>query len=192
MRNQLTGVVSFYSAFGIETPKLRTCGKKARAKRLPENWVIRNSYLKTHDEEERKLTQNVVQKIYRAISQKAGLSTARGHWNTIRSHTMQKAFNTNLTMANCNANLIETMMGHPLGDVKEAYLIPDDEKFKDIYSQYTPFVTVQKQLDISTSPEYIDAVKRAERAESQAVRVSVERNEIYRLKAEIDELKNAN
>jgi hypothetical protein len=49
---------------------------------------IKNEFVKTQDEELRKLTENAVQKLYREISDKSKKNAKIGCYNIIRPHTM--------------------------------------------------------------------------------------------------------
>ncbi len=53
-------------------------------------------------------------------------------------HCLRKWFRTQLTMSDMNEALIETLMGHSLGRVKAAYLIPPPPKVKEIYEKHYP------------------------------------------------------
>jgi integrase len=75
---------------------------------------IDDSYLQNLDEEIRKITENSIQKMYRAISSKAKKNTQRGTYNTIRSHNMRKYFNSTLLSAGCDSFHVEYFMGHEL------------------------------------------------------------------------------
>ncbi|GAF88716.1 unnamed protein product, partial [marine sediment metagenome] len=43
-----------------------------------------------------------------------------------------------LTLSDMNEALIETMMGHSIGKVKEAYLVPPTQKLIEIYQKHYP------------------------------------------------------
>ena len=68
-------------------------------------------YIKTGDEELRKLTENAVQKLYRAISDKAQKNTKEGCYNVIRSHTMRKYFNSVLLNNGCDHSTPSSLWG---------------------------------------------------------------------------------
>lgn len=53
-------------------------------------------------------------------------------------YSLRKFFNTQLTLDDMNDALIETMMGHSLGKVRAAYLIPPPQKLIKIYEEHYP------------------------------------------------------
>ncbi len=57
-------------------------------------------------------------------------------WKHFTPYSLRKWFRTQLTLANMNEALIETMMGHSLGKVKEAYLVPPPQKLMEIYEEF--------------------------------------------------------
>ncbi|MGA9187878.1 MAG: tyrosine-type recombinase/integrase [Methanosarcina sp.] len=132
-------------------------------------------YIKTGDEELRKLTENAVQKLYRAISDKAQKNTKEGCYNVIRSHTMRKYFNSVLLNNGCDSFHTEFFMGHKLDQTRSAYFLASPDKLREIYKQYMPFLTIQKELDISESPEYL-AIKK----ENEILRAETERHVVTR------------
>ena len=59
-------------------------------------------------------------------------------WKHFSPYSLRKWFRTQLTLSNLNEALIETMMGHSLGKVKEAYLVPPPQKLIEIYEEHYP------------------------------------------------------
>lgn len=151
---------------------------------------IKKSYLMTKNERDRKLESYMIIKMYQSLADRAGITAQKGEWNLIRSHNMRKYFNTELNLAGCNVNIIEHLMGHSLGDVKDAYLIPSDEKLKEVYKQFAPYLVIEKSLDVASSPEFQAEVNRRKTAETEAVRVGVDRSEIQKVYDEIQQLKS--
>lgn len=145
---------------------------------------IPDSYLETKDEELRKMGENALLSLYKGISEKARKDTEKGY-NFIRSHTMRKYFNSALLNAGCDVFTVENWMGHKLSDTQAAYFRANIQAQKELYKKFVPYLVIQKELDVSTNPEYLQAIKRAEEAEAEAVRVSVERDEIQKLREEI-------
>lgn len=147
---------------------------------------VPDEYLSTRNEELRKMGESALENMYREISEKAQKSTKKGY-NFIRSHTMRKYFNTVLLNKGCDGFFVEFWMGHKLDKTKTAYFksITDDQRKK--YMKYIPYLTIQKELDVSVSTEYQKAVERAERAEAEVERVSVGRDDFNRLKAEYEQ-----
>jgi integrase len=132
-------------------------------------------YVKKQNEELRKLSENAVQKLYRAISDKAQKNTKNGSYNVIRSHTMRKYFNSVLLNNGCDSFHVEFFMGHKLDQTRAAYFLASPDKLREIYKQYMPFLTIQKELDVSESPEYL-AIKR----ENEILRAETERHIVDR------------
>lgn len=144
-----------------------------------------DSYLENHSEEQRKLSGNVMQKMFRAMSAKAKKDTKRGTYNTVRSHTMRKYFNSILLNAGCDSFHVEFFMGHELDNTRAAYFRASPEKLKEIYKKYVPFLTIEKSLDITDSPDFKRIIE-----ENEVLRA--EREEIKEMKAEIDRIKRWN
>ncbi len=59
-------------------------------------------------------------------------------WKSFTPYSLRKWFRTQLTLSDMNESLIETMMGHSLGRVKEAYLVPAPQKLIEIYKKHYP------------------------------------------------------
>jgi integrase len=150
---------------------------------------IDDSYLQNFDEEIRKLTENAIQKMYRAISSKAKKNTQRGTYNTIRSHNMRKYFNSTLLNAGCDSFHVEYFMGHELDNTRAAYFRASPEKLKEIYQKYVPYLTIQKEANISESPEYVRIKQENQMLQAESVRHVVERSELQELRAEMEKMK---
>jgi integrase len=119
-------------------------------------------YLETHNEDIRKCKPETIVKIYNRISNNANMGGQKGVYNVIRSHNMRKYFNSNLKNAGCDGDLVEYFMGHTLDGSKSAYYEGDPVKLREIYTKFIPFITIQKELDLSESPEYIATVAQNE------------------------------
>lgn len=146
---------------------------------------VPNKYNETKNEELRKISHNSYMKIFQQISNKAQKNTAYGDWNLIRSHNLRRYFYSTLINGGADSFTVEYLSGHAIPESQLAYIVPSPEKLKERYKKYIPYLTVSKNLDVSTSPEYKAALERAEKAESEVVRVSVERDEIQKLRDEI-------
>ena len=59
-------------------------------------------------------------------------------WTSFTPYSLRKWFRTQLTLSDMNEALIETMMGHSLGRVKEAYLVPPPQRLLEIYQKHYP------------------------------------------------------
>lgn len=150
---------------------------------------VPKEYLETHDEELRRLSENAMLKLYRGISEKARKSTQKGCYNFIRSHTMRKYFNSRLLNAGCDSFHSEFFMGHQLSDTQAAYFRANPKALKEIYQKYIPYLTIQKELNISESPEYQRMKEQNEVLAREAVKASVERVELQRITTEFESYK---
>jgi len=57
-------------------------------------------------------------------------------WKSFCPYSLRKWFRTELTLDDCNDALIETWMGHSLGRVKSAYIVPPVERQKTAYQSH--------------------------------------------------------
>ena len=57
-------------------------------------------------------------------------------WKHFTPYCLRKWFRTQLTLSNMNETLIEIMMGHSIGKVKAAYLVPPPQKLMEIYENF--------------------------------------------------------
>jgi integrase len=153
--------------------------------------LIPDEFLKSNNEELRKLGGSTLLKIYRTISEKARKSTPQGHWNLIRSHNIRKYFNSSLRNAGADTFHTEFFMGHKLDDTQGAYFNPDPKKLREIYQKYVPYLTIEKQLDISESPEYVRIKDENQILQAETARNVVERSELQELRAEVEAEKKA-
>lgn len=157
-------------------------------------FIIRNvpeEFLEKQDEELRQLQESTITKIYRVISEKARKNTPTGQWNLIRSHNIRKYFNSALLNAGADSFFVEYCMGHTLDDTRAAYFRASPEKLKEIYKKYVPYLTVQKELDISESPEYQKIKYENSVLQAETARHVVERSELQELRSEVERIKEA-
>ena len=154
-------------------------------------FVIRNvpeEFLETHDEELRKMQESTITKIYRIVSEKAQKNTKTGQWNLIRSHNIRKYFNSAMLNAGADSFFVEYCMGHTLDSTREAYFRASPEKLKEIYQKYIPYLTLEKALDISESPEYQKIKKENVILQAETARHVVERSELQDVRAEMNRI----
>ncbi len=59
-------------------------------------------------------------------------------WTSFTPYSLRKWFRTQLTLSDMNEALIETMMGHSIGKVKAAYLVPPVEQLIEKYKKHYP------------------------------------------------------
>jgi|GEM_PF-331141 len=153
---------------------------------------VPKAYLKTRDEELRKLKPEAIHKLYRTISDNSGQDSASGVYNLIRSHNMRKWFSSTLRKAGCDADLIELFMGHTLGGTKDAYIdLKIDGGIEDIkakYAEYVAHLTIQKPLDVSASPEYMKIEMENKVLVAETVKHMVERTELSEVRKKLENM----
>jgi hypothetical protein len=137
-------------------------------------------------ESERKLKHDSFMKMYKGLSEKARMNTVKGNWNLIRSHNIRKYFNSALLNANADSFFVEFCMGHTLDSTKAAYFRANSEQLRETYSKYIPFLTIQKALDVSESPEYQKIKNENQILVAETVKHVVERKEIQDLRTELE------
>lgn len=59
-------------------------------------------------------------------------------WKSFTPYSLRKWFRTQLTLSDMNEASIETMMGHSIGKVKEAYLVPPPQELIKLYEKHYP------------------------------------------------------
>jgi len=116
-------------------------------------------------------------RIYREMSEKARKNTPKNSFNLIRSYKVRAWFNSTLLNAGYDFFHAEEFMGHSLPATQNHYYQTNSEGLKEYYSKFIPYLTIQKDLDVSTSQEY------------QAI---VRENEILREKQNVTLLKDQN
>ena len=154
-------------------------------------FILRNvtdAYLEKPDESLRQLNENAFLKLYRSISEKAQQNTDANIYNVIRSHNMRKYFNSALLNAEADSFFVEFMMGHSLGDTKEAYYRSSADQLRKTYIKFVPFLTIQKELDISESPEFLAIRRENEILRAETERHMVDRHDIQELRRLMDDL----
>jgi hypothetical protein len=124
--------------------------------------------------------------IYFNISEKAQKSTSKGHWNLIRSHNIRKFFNTTLKSAGCDSFHVEFWMGHQLDTSQLPYFLGNPEQEKELYSKYIPYLTIQKEADVSESPEYQRIKQENQILAAETARHVVERSEYQEVNAKLE------
>lgn len=80
-------------------------------------------------------------------------------------------------------------MGHKLPGSQAAYYRSNVEDLKREYIKLMPFITVQKELDISESPEYQQIKKENIILQAETARHVVERSELQEMRTELKKLK---
>lgn len=150
---------------------------------------VPNQYLQNHDEDIRKLDLMGLTDVYRSLATRAGKATPSGKWQIIRSHNMRKMFNSALYNAGADSFFVEFLMGHTIDETRAAYFRADKEKMKERYLRYVPYLTVQKDLDVSESPQFQKMIQENEALKAENVQNVVERSELQKVKAELESMK---
>ena len=142
---------------------------------------VSNQYIKDRDEELRKITPKGIVETYKRVSIFAGLNSAKGTYNTLRSHNMRKHFNTTLKNEGCDSDLIEYFMGHTLGDTKSTYYEGDPDKLKAIYRKFVPYLTISKEIDVTSDPAFIEMKDKYETERAAKDHYKMERYELDKM-----------
>jgi integrase len=189
-----TKAVLDYLEFRNREGKTKRCVQHVKQKVTSENdfiFIKRHiplTYSKSQDDRERGLDLEALVKIYRGVSTKARKNTPVGTWNFIRSHTIRKYFNSALYNAGCQSWAVEFFMGHEQDATRSAYYRPNPEQLKEIYKSYIPFLTLQKELDFSTSREFLRMQEENKILLVEAEKQRVERVELTKLQQTVQDL----
>ena len=147
---------------------------------------VSDKFLNTMNDNDRKLTKGIIMRIFESISEKARLNTPYGAWNLIRSHNMRKYFNSVLLNEGCDSYMVNFFMGHKQDATRAAYFRASSEKLKEMYMKYVPYLTIQKALDVSESPEYQKIKNENQILVAETVKHVVERSELRDLRNELE------
>lgn len=154
---------------------------------------IPSEYLETENEREaeelRKLEPKTIQKIYRELNEKARKSSPSGKRNLVRSHNIRKFFNSTLLANRAEIFFTDFLMGHQIDSTRDAYYRADPKSLREEYKKYIPYLTIQKEINISESPEYIKIKSENEILARETAKATVERVEIQNLRIELEEVK---
>jgi hypothetical protein len=104
---------------------------------------------------------------------------------------MRKYFNSTLKNAGMDSERVEFMMGHDLGDTKNAYYRADAKKLKELYGQYMAHLTIQKPLDVADSPEFRKIESENKVLMAETVKHMVERDEMADMRKQLKEIQLA-
>ncbi|MEN6290436.1 MAG: tyrosine-type recombinase/integrase [Methanobacterium sp.] len=149
---------------------------------------VYKDFIKSRSEEERRYDTDSFMKLYRFVSEKAQKNTPLGDWNLIRSHNVRKYFNSTLLNAGCDSFHVEFLMGHTLDATRAAYFRASPEKLKEIYKKYVPYLMVQKELDVSESPDYLAIKRENDILRAETARHVIARREFQELRSMITNL----
>lgn len=153
---------------------------------------ILDSFLDSRDDKERQIQEKGFSQIFRNLSEKACKNAVKGNWNLIRSHNIRRFFNSALLNAGCDSFHVEFFMGHKLDATKTAYFRANIEQLKEIYTQYIPRLTIQKEADISESPAYLKLKADNQILTTETAKHVIERSELQDLRSELETAKTQN
>lgn len=206
MRRQKTGVdfVTFFSPEAsraileyiayrdrpVKTEGVRRKAQREKQRTTEDSYlfilkIVSDTYLENHDEKIRQIGAATLEYMYRQISEKARKNTANGY-NFIRSHTMRKYFNSCLLNAGCDSFHTEFWMGHQLSETQGAYFRANIQAQKELYMKYIPYLTIQKELNVSESPEYQRVIDENENLKQKVETLSVDRDEFRQIEKQIE------
>jgi integrase len=144
-------------------------------------------FLTTKDDKLRQLTEAAIIDIYQNLAVEAGKAAPHGTWSVIRSHNMRKYFNSTLLNNGANSFIVNFWMGHIQDDTKSAYYRASAENgLKGTYLKYVPFLAIQKEADVSESPEYLRIKNENSILQAETARHIVERHELQDLREKLE------
>jgi len=146
-------------------------------------------YLRSKEEFNRALTSGLIIGLYKDISNKVEDTRRPGTFRLMRSHNMRKYFSTTLRNAGVDGDVIEHMIGHTLGEVKQAYIKYDPEFLKKVYMENYLALLIDERADASTSPEF-KALKKENKELSD--KNDANRSLAYQYKGRVAELEEVN
>lgn len=147
---------------------------------------------KKEAEEIRKLETKNIQQIYRELNEKARKSSPLGKRNLVRSHNLRKFFNSTMLANGASIFTVDFLMGHQIDSTRDAYYRADPKALREEYKKYVPYLTIQKALDISESPEYQQIKKENQILQVETARHIVERSELQEVKEELAKIREMN
>jgi len=150
---------------------------------------IQDSFINTKNDELRKFEDVSLRMLYQTLSEKSQKNTPKSDCNLIRSHNMRKWFNSAMLNAGADSFHVEFFMGHTLDDTRAAYFRANPEKLRELYLKYIPYLTIQKEADISESSEYLRIKQENKILQAETARHVVERSELQELKADMQKMK---
>jgi integrase len=156
---------------------------------------ISNEYLKTRDENLRKIADGTIVTLYQNLADSANKAAPKGQWNTIRSHNMRKYFNSMLLNAGMDSFTVEFLMGHTLDDTRSAYLRASAEGgLKDTYMNYMHLLIVAEAYDPTKDPSF-NKLKEENSVltrviQNTAVETKTTRDEVQELRKQLEDAKN--
>jgi len=104
---------------------------------------IPSSYLKTLNEEERKVSTAALMQMFRDTAKRMGMESDKGQWQYFRAHNLRKFFNSTLLNNGADIFFTDYLMGHVIDQTHEAYFRADSEKLRERYMLYVPFLSIE-------------------------------------------------
>lgn len=153
------------------------------------NRYIEPEFLRNYDEEMRYLTPRNIQRIYRELNERARTSSPYGKRNLVRSHNLRKFFNSTLLANHAELYFTDFLMGHKIDGTRDAYFRADPKALREEYQKYIPFLTIQKELNVAESPEFIRIKGENEILARETAKHVIESSELQNLRNEMEELK---
>jgi hypothetical protein len=108
---------------------------------------------------------------------------------------MRRFFNSALLNENAPIFFVDFLLGHQLDATHEAYYRASPEKLKDEYAKYVSFLTIEKTMDPTEHPAFIQ-MKEDKEAYRRITDIMTqerqdERSELKELRAEIEKIKQS-
>jgi hypothetical protein len=98
---------------------------------------------------------------------------------------MRKYFNSVMLNAGCDSFHVDYFMGYKQDATRAAYFRASPEKLKELYLKYVPYLTIQKEADISESAEYKRIIQENQILAAETAKHVVERSELQDLREEL-------
>jgi integrase len=125
-------------------------------------------------------------KIFRDLSKRCEIHSIN-EFNIFRAHNLRKLFKQTLQNKNVNNQMIEMWMGHDLGGVGDAYSRYSPAQL-ETYMSVMHLLYIEKQMDVTSTPEYIELEKKAKQLEIEAEKNKVERYEHESVKKQLTKI----
>jgi hypothetical protein len=91
--------------------------------------------------------------------------------------------------AGADSFFVEFLMGHKLDKTRKGYFRESPEQLREKYQKYIPYLTIQKEEDITVNPIFQKEVSYRQAIESELARTSLERSEMQELKEKAEKEK---
>jgi len=99
---------------------------------------------------------------------------------------MRSYFDSVLKGSGCDSFHVEFWLGHKMDNTKSAYFRANPENEKELFNKYNPFLTIQKALDVSESPDFQRIKNENQALVAETIRNAVERQDITELKEQLE------